>query len=210
MRSKSIIQLTLLIFIIILIYVIYIKFYKTHNQTFLEIEKSESKIEIEENNKNNLIKDILYTSKNNQGDIYTIEADYGEINFADINEVFMTNVRANINILDDHDIFISSKFAKFNQKTFETTFFESVLINRSDEKIIGDELYIVFDAENNNSDTIINIKDKNLIRMTGNIKFYKPGYMLEADILEIDIITKDSKIFMIKKDDKVLVNTNLK
>lgn len=210
MGNKSIIQLTLLIFIIILTYFIYIKFYKNDHQSLNEIKKSQSEIDIEKNVQNNLIKDIFYNAKNSKGDIYSLNADYGEISLNNENIIFMTNVRAKVNILNDDDIFIFSKFAKFNKKTFETSFYEDVKIKRSDEEITGNELYIVFDPEDKNFDTDLSIKDKNLIRMTGNIVFNKPGYLLEADILEIDMITKDSRIFMIKKNNKVLINTNLK
>jgi len=210
MGNKSIIQLILIIFIFTLTYIVYIKIYKKDYQSLEEIKHLKSKIKIEENVQSNLIKDIIYKNKNTKGDIYTLRADYGEISLTNDNLVFMTNVIGRVNILNDDDIFIFSKFAKFNKKTFETSFYENVKINRSDEEITGDELYIVFNAEDNNSETMLDAKDENLIRMSGNVIFNKPGYLLQADILEIDMITKDYKIFMIKKNNKVLINTNLK
>jgi len=210
MGNKSIIQLILIIFISTLTYIVYIKIYKKDYQSLEEIKHLKSKIKIEENVQSNLIKDILYKTKNSKGDTYTLRADYGEISLTNDNLVFMTNVKGRVNILNDDDIFIFSKFAKFNKKTFETSFYENVKINRSDEEITGDELYIVFNAEDNNYETMLDVKDENLIRMSGNVIFNKPGYLLQADILEIDMITKDSKIFMIKKNNKVLINTNLK
>ena len=38
---------------------------------------------------------------------------------------------------------LTSKFANFNTKTFETTFIDNVKISRHDEIITGDELYLV-------------------------------------------------------------------
>ena len=52
-------------------------------------------------------------------------------------------------------------------------------------------------------------KDQNLIRMSHNILFEKPGYTLKADILEIDLISKDIKIFMDKKNKKVIATSKL-
>ena len=45
--------------------------------------------------------------------------------------------------------------------------------------------------------------DQNLIRISNNVIVKKPGYILKADILEIDLLTKNVKVFMKNKDDKV-------
>ena len=42
--------------------------------------------------------------------------------------------------------------------------------------------------------------------MTGNVFFEKPGYNLKTDIVEIDLITKNSKIYMKDELKKVIVN----
>ena len=41
------------------------------------------------------------------------------------------------------DVLLTSDFANFNTKTFETTFIDNVKISRNDEIITGDELYLV-------------------------------------------------------------------
>ena len=50
-------------------------------------------------------------------------------------------------------------------------------------------------------------KEENLIRMSNNIFFKKPGYTLKADILEIDLITKNTKIYMNNSLEKVKITS---
>ena len=117
----------------------------------------------------------------------------------------MTNVLGTITFKEGNDIIITSDFANFNNKTYETTFIENVKIVRTNEVVTGDELYLVLDATDN--ELKINPKKKqNLLLMTGNVFFEKPGYNLKTDIVEIDLITKNSKIYMKDELKKVIVN----
>ena len=106
------------------------------------------------------------------------------------------------------NIILRSKFANFNTVSFETTFIDNVKITRSDEIITGDELYLILDHEDQNLDKITSEKkEENLIRMSNNIFFKKPGYTLKADILEIDLITKNTKIYMNNSLGKVKITS---
>ena len=53
-------------------------------------------------------------------------------------------------------------------------------------------------------------KEENILRMSRNVFYKKPGYTLSADILEIDLITKNIKIYMIDKYKKVLAQKKFK
>ena len=53
-------------------------------------------------------------------------------------------------------------------------------------------------------------KEENLIRMTGNVIYKKPGYIAKADIIEIDLLTKNITIEMNNKKNKVVINTSSK
>ena len=127
--------------------------------------------------------------------------------------MFLTNVTGKILFKNNKkpDILLTSKFANFNTVTFETTFIDDVKITRKDEIITGDELYLVLDNEEKNGEakTIIS-KENNLIRMSYNVFFTKPGYTLKADILEIDLITKNTKIYMNNGIKKVTVTSLIK
>ena len=116
--------------------------------------------------------------------------------------MFLTKVIANIILKDRSSIKLTSDYANFNTKTFETTFIDNVKIFRNDETIFGKELYLVFDQTSevliNNSDV-----DQNLIRISHDVIIKKPGYIMKADVIEIDLITKNIKVFMNNKNDKV-------
>ena len=53
-------------------------------------------------------------------------------------------------------------------------------------------------------------KDENLVRMTRNVIYKKPGYNLSADILEIDLITKNIRIYMMNEYKKVIAISEIK
>ena len=63
------------------------------------------------------------------------------------------------------------------------------------------------EKKGNNNDSSL---EENLIRISNNILYKKPGYSLKADILEIDLITKNIKIFMLDKQKKVFAKTIIK
>ena len=46
--------------------------------------------------------------------------------------------------------------------------------------------------------------------MSQNVVFKKPGYNLNADIAELDLKTKDLKIYMYNNNQKVSIMSNLK
>ena len=124
--------------------------------------------------------------------------------------MFLTNVKGEIIFKDNNkpNINLKSKFANFNTVSFETTFIDNVKITRSDEVITGDELYLILDYEDESLDnTMSEQKEENLIRMSNNIFFKKPGYTLKADILEIDLITKNTKIYMNNSLEKVKITS---
>ena len=204
MDRKNLIQIILLIFLIFITYSIFNNYYKKNNTSF----KSSKKIELQDADKipssdsKNIIENIKYTSNNNNGDIFEIFAEYGEPSIEISDLMFLTNVKANIIFKNKSNIELTSDYANFNTKTFETTFMDNVLILREDETIIGESLYLVFDQTDEELKKKSTV-DQNLIRISNNVIVKKPGYIVKADILEIDLLTKNVKVFMKNKDDKV-------
>ena len=210
MGKKNLIQVVLLILLILVTFLFFNVYYKTDKTL-----KSSKKIEIENpeetksNDGKNIIQDIKYTSNNDNGDNFEILADYGEPSTEIDNLMFLTKVVANITFKNKSDIKLTSDYANFNTKTFETTFINNVKIFRNDETILGNELYLVFDQSNALSQNATDA-EKNLIRISNDVIVKKPGYMLKADVIEIDLITKNTKVYMINEKDKVQANSKLK
>ena len=210
MRKKTIIQIILIILLMALIFLVFKKYYIKSPISPEAIKKDDEilKSETQKSDKN-LIKDISYTANNSRGDIYLLLADTGEIYIDNPELMFLTEVKGKITLHDGTNVTIKSDFANFNTKNFETTFINNVIVERDVEIINGDELYLVLERDEKEDQDIVK-KDENLVRMSRNIVYKKPGYNLSADILEIDLITKNIKIYMINENKKVIATSEIK
>ena len=192
MNIKILIQLLLFI-IVASSAATYYYFYK-NNKTNANVNKiNNNKISINKNF-SNLIKNISYASTDNLGNKFIIKSETGEINIDSPNMVYMTNVEAIINLINSDPIIIKSNYAKYNKINYETNFEEDVLLTHQTHRITSQNLDLSFE---NNLATIYN----KIVYDTNNIK-------LSADILEIDLITKNSKIFMDNEYKKIKITTN--
>ena len=159
-----------------------------HFEYFLDEEVKVSPQNEISNNKvedGNTVKEISYESNDNEGNKYIINADSGTFKDDNKDEIFMTNVKATIKFNDGNNVFLSSKFAKYNTLNNDTNFYDDVNLKYLDHKIKSDNIDVFFkdsyiSAYNN---LIYNNLDVNLI----------------ADKVEMDLLTKNSKIFMFDK-----------
>ena len=158
------------------------------------------------NTDKNIIKDIEYSLNNDNGNIYRVIADFGEVKIDNPDLMFLTNVTATVIFNDKMNIILTSNFANFNSKTFETTFLNNVQVKKDKEIITGDELYLVLEKDDKEILDKPNIEE-NLIRISHNVMYKKPGYILKADILELDLITKNIKIYMLNENEKILAKS---
>jgi lipopolysaccharide export system protein LptA len=210
MSKNTIIQLLLFFILIILGSYVFYNFSKNKEENNLNILKKNENNNIDEkklSNNQNIIENIRYQSSNFRGDTFEILAKYGETFLENPNQMKLTKVNSNILFKNGEIINLKSNFADFNTQTFETTFFENVSIIKKNEIIKGDKLYFMMEASNNISDSS-NEKEENIIRLTGNVIYKKPGYTAKADIIEIDLVTKNLIIEMTKKTDRVVINTS--
>ena len=178
------------IILIIIFFVIYSKYFKK-NQILIK-EKQKDKVELNEKNFNNsnIIKDIEYSSKDLEGNEYKIFAKEGEIDINNTDTIYLKNVTAYIKILKNNEtISISSNFGRYNTFNYDTIFSKNVKINYIDNKITGE--YLDFSMINN------------LLIISKNVVYTNPKNILKADVIEINTINKDTKIFMYSLNDRV-------
>ena len=168
-----------------------------------EKEKVQKQINSEnekENNENtgynsNIIKDIKYSSKDLKGNEYIILAKEGEIDLNNSDIIFLKDVKAYIKLVKNNEtIKIVSNYGKYNTVSFDTIFSKKVQIDYVDNIITGD--YLDF--------SII----KNQLIISKNVTYKGKENILKADVLELDTITKDTKIFMYDSKKKVNVKGN--
>ena len=167
------------------------------NKSSDDINNNKSNFDIDDkinaniDNQNNLIKNLSYFSKDNLGTEYIIESKYSELNLDNVDIISMENVSAKIIMVNSKPIYVTSNFAKYNNENYETTFTDNVLIVYLDNKIRCEKFYISI--------------ENNFANVTDNVIYENPNGKLIADTIEIDLITKNSKIFMIDKNKKVMV-----
>jgi len=192
MYKKIIIQFLLLIALFgIIISVFFLYFNEEKNQKETNIKTSKIiKSEID-NETGTLIKDINYSFTDSSGNYYELFSEIGIIDIKNSDTIFMTNVKALIYLKNSPPIKIVSKYANYNKIDHETNFFEDVELTHLIHKATSENLDISF---NNNKAS-----------MYKNIVYNKPGTQLTADRLEIDLITKNTKIFMDNKSEKIKI-----
>jgi len=181
------------IFIIILavcFFFIYSNYFqKEKNNQNINLEAEE---EISTNS--NIIKDIKYSSKDLKGNEYIILADEGEIDLDNSDIIFLKNVKAFINLIEKNEtITVVSDFGKYNTINYDTIFSQNVKIQYQDNTITGD--YLDFSMK------------KNLLIISKNVVYTNPTNILKADVVELDTITNDTKIFMHNSKDKVNIES---
>ena len=94
----------------------------------------------------------------------------------------MTDVIATLTFTNSEPIKITSKYAKYNNENYETTFRENILVRYVDHRIKAERMRLSM--------------EENLATISQDIIYDNSDIQLVADKVEIDLITKDSKIFM--------------
>ena len=190
MKSLTVKRLIIFSSVIIIITLIVFKFYKKE-----EVKLIENIEPIEESFSNsNIIKDIKYTSRDLKGNEYTILAEEGEIDLKNSDVIFLKNVTAYIKLIKNNELItIISNFGKYNTVNYDTIFSKDVKINYLDNRITGN--YLDFSMM------------KNLLIISKNVVYTNPENILKADVVELDTLTKDTKIFMHNYKEKILVKS---
>ena len=206
MRIKLLLQVLLfLMAVAILSFSIYFYFYKNENLNDLSKNEEIKKIgkininkSLEKKNRNNkssnILKKVIYENSDNEGNKYRIEAEIGEIMLKNSTKIYMTGVKAIINLENSNFITIYSDYAIFNNKNFETNFSKNIQLNYLDHLLTGENLDLLF--------------NKNLITMNNQVVYKNLDTELNADRIIIDLITKNSKIFMNGDNKKIKIFNN--
>ena len=186
MKKKNIIFF-LIIFLLISSLIIFLKYSKEESVTKIEEEV------LEEPYKSNIMEDVSYSSKDAKGNEYIVNAFKGEIDYDRPNIIYLTNVRAFIKLTNSNDVTITSDFGKYNTNNFDTIFSKNVEINYLDNKITGE--YLDFSI------------GRNSMIISRKVVYTNLENILKADVIEINVTTKDTKIFMYKDNQKVNIKS---
>ena len=180
-----------MVFVIMIIsFWFYLKYF-TNN--FADVKEAQviEKINEEQNSDSTYINDINYTSIDVRGNKYQITAKLAEIKIENSDVMFLTDVIAFVFIKDKDTVKITSNFGKYNTINYDTIFSENVIVVYPGHKITGEYLDFSFLT--------------NLGIFTTNVIYNGEKTNLFADKIEMNLTTKDTKIFMNDIEEKVLI-----
>ena len=180
MYKKIIFQIILFLILLFIIFFFYYKYFYSKKE-IISLTNQNQNIKIIESG-NNLIKNLEYLSTDKNGNKYLITAKYGEISSTDDGIILMTNVIAQIDLFENETINLNSDFAKYNTLNLNTNFNKNVILKYKGHKINSENMDLSF--------------EENFVWVYNNVVYKSTTNQIFADRLEIDLITKDSKIFM--------------
>ena len=176
MKNKVFLQLFLIIIVTLIIYFLYLKYFK-NNETEISL-KNEN---IELNTSESQIKNIQYESTDNIGRKYKIKAEKGEIDNELSNVIYMFDVSAEIILIDKSTITITADKATYNNIIYNTNFENNVSMIYEDHSINSENLNILF--------------EENILEAFNDLIYKNSEILLTADKVEINMKTKNSKIY---------------
>ena len=190
MNKKTGLQVIMVLVIVIISVWFYLKYF-TNN--FEDIKENPVVEKIDENqyNSSTYINDINHVSTDVKGNKYQITAKQAEIKVENSAVMFLRDVVAFIFIKDSDIVKITSNFGKYNSKNYDTIFSKNVIVIYPGHKITGE--YLDFSFLNN------------LGTISTNVVYSGNNTNLFADKIEMNITTKDTKIFMDNSRKKVLI-----
>ena len=179
MEYKKIIQFVFGIFFLIIIFLFYDKYFLSNKELSITQNTNDNFKDLEV--KSNLIQDIKYETIDSNGNKYFIYSKYGEANINNPDIILMKNVFARVEIFEKDTIYINSLSAKYNIINYETNFDNAVKLKYLDHTIFAENMDLSF--------------QKNFAWLYTNVVYKGYDYELFADKIEIDLITKNSKIY---------------
>ena len=194
MKKKIILQLILFSFILLTIFFLYFKYFNedTKKTQISKLSKKKDVTASIADDQQNLITDINYSSTNGLGSNYEITAQYGTIDNKNSSIILMQNVKAIITDLKQNKIVITSLSAKYNSGNRETNFINNIVLTFADNTIKSQNLDLLF--------------EKNLVYISNKIVYKNSNITLEADKLEMEMLSKDIKIYMYDKNQKIQIS----
>lgn len=198
MKSKTTIQITLIIFALIISSYVYLKFFSV-NILKNDVEINEKIIQNSEDSENqnelktaeSIIDNLEYKSQDAIGNKYLIKSKKAESSTDNQFTLKLIDVDATIFLVGKPPIIINSNYAIHNKQTFNTEFFGNVKILHEDIDVKSDNLDLLYDI---NLVSLYNIKEA-----------YFNNTELIADKINFDMLTRDISINMNEEKDKIAI-----
>ena len=195
MSRSLLIQIGILSLIVFIGYLTFLylnknEFSKSVDSTELKtIKETQINEQIANSQISSQILDIAYKSSDDRGNIYEINSVSGKIEDKNENVLILEDVTAKIIIKNYSTFLIKSDKAKYNKLNLNTHFFSNVNLYYLNHSIKSEDLFLKYiDKE---------------IKISNNVVYKNQNNRLKADEIDLDMITKTSKIYMKDKKNKV-------
>ena len=137
MNKKSLVQYTLLFFIII----ITVSFFNVYI-----FKKKDALInnEVKKEAQSDTIQDLQYLSSDTEGNTYQINAKSGFSNEGDMDLIYLNDVNAKITFDNNKLITITAKKATYNNGNYDTDFYGDVTLDYDNHHLTSNNLQVKF------------------------------------------------------------------
>jgi len=189
MNKKIIFQIFL--YFLIFFFIGLLAFQYSYDEKPKDTSFSENNIDLNSNTNtsSNTMSNIEYKSTDTIGNQYLIRAKLGSISDEDSNVILMQDVEAEIQLDNREKILINAISAEYNIMNYGTFFKEQTNIKYNEHNLNCNNVDLIF-------------KDHK-IKLYSNINYSSLNTSLLADEIEIDLITKNLKVYMIDKNQKI-------
>ena len=189
MNKKIIFQIFL--YFLIFFFIGLLAFQYSYDEKPKDTSFSENNVDLNSNTNtsSNTMSNIEYKSTDTIGNQYLIRAKLGSISDEDSNVILMQDVEAEIQLDNSEKILISALSAEYNIVNYDTFFKEQTNIKYNEHNLNCNNVDLIF-------------KDHR-IKLYSNINYSSLNTSLLADEIEIDLITKNLKVYMIDKNQKI-------
>ena len=194
MNNKTILQLFLILLVLFLITFFYFNyFYKKDSR----LVSNQNEIINNDNlkiNEGSTIKEILYESYDNKGNKFVIKSESGSFDEKKENEIYMVDVEAKIILVNGDFITLLSDNAKYNSTNSNTKFIKNVKLDYLNHRVSSDNIDVIF--------------TKSKLEAYNNLIYKNSDIDLSADKVELDLLTRNTKIFMFDNSKVKIIKEN--
>ena len=194
MQKKIILQFFLFSIILGVSFIFYNVYFVDEKSNVSKKNINNEKI-TNDNEDANILYNIEYIAQDKRGSSYLIRSEIGKLSNNQSDLITLKVVTAVINFENSSPINIVSDEALYNNKNHDTEFYGNVLVTYIGHNITSDNLNLYF--------------QKDIANILNNVVYKNLNTTLEADKIEIDLLTKNSNIYMNNKFEKIkIINKN--
>ena len=182
MNNKTIFQVFLILLVLLLSIFFYFNYFYKKDTKLKSKQDEIANTNLSESTVGTTIKEILYESYDNNGNKFIIKSKSGTFDEKKKDEINMINVKAKIVLANGTFITLVSDAAEYNSLNSNTKFIKNVGLKYLGHKINSDNIDVIF--------------TESKIEAYNNLIYKNSDIKLSADKVELDLITKNTKILM--------------